>query len=70
MLDYPYETGQSQSHVNPPERRRRWSGSSKGVSVDETDHENLEEEQDEMIEDPKLKVGFIIFFMKLIFIMM
>ncbi|XP_071524946.1 actin-binding LIM protein 3-like isoform X10 [Panulirus ornatus] len=36
------------------ERRRRWSGSNKAVSIDETD-EGTELEDDSMTEDPKLK---------------
>ncbi|XP_076049123.1 actin binding LIM protein Uncoordinated 115a isoform X5 [Oratosquilla oratoria] len=36
-----------------PERRRRWSGSSKGVSVDETD--DAEEDPESLPHDPKLK---------------
>lgn len=37
------------------ERRRRWSGSNKAVSIDETD-EGTELEDESMVEDPKLKV--------------
>ncbi|XP_042219782.1 actin-binding LIM protein 3-like [Homarus americanus] len=36
------------------ERRRRWSGSNKAVSIDETD-EGTELEEDSVVEDPKLK---------------
>lgn len=36
------------------ERRRRWSGSNKAVSIDETD-EGTEQEDDSLVEDPKLK---------------
>ena len=41
---------------NSLERRRRWSGSSKGMSVDEADGTLLEDEDDDAAEDPKLKV--------------
>ncbi|XP_069174420.1 actin-binding LIM protein 2 isoform X5 [Procambarus clarkii] len=37
-----------------PERRRRWSGSNKAVSIDETD-EGTEIDEDSVAEDPKLK---------------
>ncbi|XP_045104500.1 actin-binding LIM protein 3-like isoform X5 [Portunus trituberculatus] len=37
-----------------PERRRRWSGSNKAVSIDETD-EGTEQEDESLVEDPKLK---------------
>lgn len=36
------------------ERRRRWSGSNKAVSIDETD-EGTEQEDESLVEDPKLK---------------
>lgn len=38
------------------ERRRRWSGSTKAVSIDETDEGTEIEDSEAMVEDPKLKV--------------
>nr|XP_027234715.1 actin-binding LIM protein 1-like isoform X1 [Penaeus vannamei] len=37
------------------ERRRRWSGSTKAVSIDETDEGTEIEDSEAMVEDPKLK---------------
>ncbi|XP_066946550.1 actin-binding LIM protein 2-like isoform X30 [Macrobrachium rosenbergii] len=38
-----------------PERRRRWSGSTKAVSIDETDEATELEDDETLLEDPKLK---------------
>lgn len=38
------------------ERRRRWSGSTKAVSIDETDEGTEIEDTETPVEDPKLKV--------------
>lgn len=44
------------SWADVSERRRRWSGSNKAVSIDETD-EGTEQEDESLVEDPKLKVS-------------
>lgn len=44
------------SRADVSERRRRWSGSNKAVSIDETD-EGTEQEDESFVEDPKLKVS-------------
>lgn len=44
------------SRADVSERRRRWSGSTKAVSIDETD-EGTEQEDESLVEDPKLKVS-------------
>ena len=48
------------SRADVSERRRRWSGSTKAVSIDETD-EGTEQEDESLVEDPKLKVSLLLF---------